>query len=188
MIINAGIGEAWLVVFSEPDPILPGDWRAAKRRDRVLYRLLRWLKPGFRHVWAMKRAEHFNGWLALNTTSNGVHLFEIADHVAVHVPDDWGEDMGEGEGPGNEMQRGPLAGRTFVDYHDFLMAMEDAGLVRLVVVPVQPGHHWRFRGLFTCVGAVKHILGIEAWRVWTPWQLHQHLIKGARVKGGNDGR
>lgn len=168
--INAsnGIGEAWLVVFSDPDPIVGEAWVRAKRRDRVLYRLLRWLKPGFRHCWAMKRAEHFNGWLVLNVVSGGVSVFEVRDGSAVHVPD--------GDGP--------LAGRAFVDYHDFLMAMDDVGLTHIVVAPVQPGVHWRFRGVFNCVSAIKHTLGIQAPLVCTPWQLYRYLTR----KGGGDGQ
>jgi hypothetical protein len=30
---------------------------------------------------------------------------------------------------------------------------------------------------FTCVEAVKRILGIHAWAVVTPWQLYRHLIQ-----------
>ncbi len=32
---------------------------------------------------------------------------------------------------------------------------------------------------FSCVEAVKRVLGIHAWRVLTPWQLYRHLIRGA---------
>jgi|GEM_PF-1484233 len=169
-----GIGEAWLVVFSDPEPILADDWRRVKLRDRVLYRLLGLLKPGFRHVWAMRRAENFNGWVVLNVGSGGVALFEVRDGSPVDIPGALGD--------------GPLAGRHFVDYHDLMMAMDDAGLAHIVVAPVQPGQHWRFRGLFTCVSAVKHVLGIQAPWVWTPWSLHKHLSKAHdAAKRGGDG-
>ncbi|SDG53474.1 hypothetical protein SAMN05216241_11920 [Limimonas halophila] len=35
-------------------------------------------------------------------------------------------------------------------------------------------------GPFTCVEALKRLLGIRARRVWTPWQLYRHL----RTPGG----
>jgi len=158
--IGHGIGDAWMVVFSDTDPL---DAQAG-RRDRALAWLLRRLKPGFRHVWALKRAEHFNGWVALNATSCGVHVFEVADGSPVQIPSG----------------KGVLAGQTFADYHAFLMAMDDAGLASIVVAPVQPGRFWRPRGLFTCVSAIKHALGIEAPWVWTPLQLHRHLTKDRR--------
>ena len=34
-------------------------------------------------------------------------------------------------------------------------------------------------GLFTCVEAVKRLLGIRARWVLTPWQLHRHLSRGS---------
>ncbi len=157
MIGGMGIGDAWLVVFSDLDPIPPEDWLRVKRRDRVLYRLLGLLKPGFRHVWAMKRAEYFNGWLVLNVLSGGVHVFEVADATPVHV-----------------------GGRSFADYHAFLRAMEGTGRAHMIVAPVQPGTHWRFRGILSCVSAIKHTLGVEAPWVWTPWQLYRHLSRQVR--------
>ncbi len=33
---------------------------------------------------------------------------------------------------------------------------------------------------FSCVEAVKRVLGIHAWHVLTPWQLYRHLIRGSR--------
>lgn len=29
--------------------------------------------------------------------------------------------------------------------------------------------------LFTCVEAVKRVLGVDEWKVLTPWQLYKHL-------------
>jgi hypothetical protein len=29
--------------------------------------------------------------------------------------------------------------------------------------------------LFTCVEAVKRVLGVQSWKVLTPWQLYKHL-------------
>jgi len=33
---------------------------------------------------------------------------------------------------------------------------------------------------FTCVEAVKRILGIHAWSIVTPWQLYRHLVQGQK--------
>ena len=49
---------------------------------------------------------------------------------------------------------------------------------------VAPAHQhfqrgWRPRGLFTCVTAVKHLLGIRAWWIITPHQLYRYLQRRA---------
>lgn len=36
-------------------------------------------------------------------------------------------------------------------------------------------------GPFTCVEAVKRLIGLRARRVLTPWQLHRHLTGGDRA-------
>lgn len=35
--------------------------------------------------------------------------------------------------------------------------------------------HYRAPWAFTCVEAVKRILGVHGWLIWTPWQLYRHL-------------
>ena len=42
-------------------------------------------------------------------------------------------------------------------------------------VPVDCAAVWRPRGVFTCVSAIKHLLGMQAPFVWTPWQLYLYL-------------
>jgi len=39
---------------------------------------------------------------------------------------------------------------------------------------------------FTCVEAVKRIVGIHAWWIVTPWQLYQHLMQNAKFIFDND--
>lgn len=34
-----------------------------------------------------------------------------------------------------------------------------------------------FKGLITCVSVAKYFLGIKNWRIVTPWQLYQFLVK-----------
>lgn len=36
---------------------------------------------------------------------------------------------------------------------------------------------WRLRGVYSCVGTVKQLLGIQAPWIWTPWQLYRYLGK-----------
>lgn len=62
------MAEDWLVIFSDVPPLEHGDkWRA-----RLVYRwILRWLKPGFRHVHAMRRTAH-GGWIVIDP--NGMVL------------------------------------------------------------------------------------------------------------------
>ena len=36
--------------------------------------------------------------------------------------------------------------------------------------------------LFTCVEAVKRIIGIHSWRIHTPWQLYKYLRKHSQSK------
>lgn len=50
-----------------------------------------------------------------------------------------------------------------------------------VVVDVDHNIGYMAKGLLTCVSGVKAFLGVGAWWVLTPRQLHEHLIrKGAR--------
>lgn len=37
--------------------------------------------------------------------------------------------------------------------------------------------------LFTCVEAVKRVLGLHSITILTPWQLYRHLTKHIRLKG-----
>ncbi len=43
--------------------------------------------------------------------------------------------------------------------------------------------------LFTCVEAVKRVLGLHRWGVLTPWQLYRHLLKHSpSLREGAGGR
>lgn len=64
----------WLVVFCDPEPLEPD----ATRRDRLLYWALhKFLKPGFRHVFAMRPAHGFDGWLIVNPHSACIDVLEV---------------------------------------------------------------------------------------------------------------
>lgn len=71
----------WLLIFCDPEP-LEDD---APRRDRLLnWALHRFLKPGFRHVYALRRAQGFDGWLVVNPHAACLDLLEVTgdDYVA----------------------------------------------------------------------------------------------------------
>ena len=89
----------WYVIFSDPDPL--GD--VSRRRDRFLYSALMRLRPGFRHCYAMRRAEKFEGWIIINPVSSGVDVQEVDD------------------------QNLTVAGHTFSSYAQFVDAMVAAG-------------------------------------------------------------
>lgn len=142
--------DAWTLVFSEPEPLGPHP----SRRDKLLYWILRRLKPGFRHVFAMRRLARADGWLIVNWHSGRLDVIETAGPIAV-------------------------GGRTFEDYGAFVAAMEAAGLATTLLATARPGETWRPRGPATCVTAIKHLLAIPAPFAQTPWGLYCHL-KGGR--------
>jgi hypothetical protein len=153
--------ELWTLVFCDPEPLSPG----AARRDRVLYWGLSFLKPGFRHVFAIRRlgagagaglpaeASAKAGWLIANWHSGRLDLIEAAGPVDV----------------------GP---KRFADYGAFVAAMAAAGLATTVTLAAIEPRTWRVRGLATCVTAAKHLMGIAAPGAQTPWGLYRHLRKG----------
>ena len=65
----------WLVVFCDPEPM---DRTTAKRRDRFLYWFLtKFLRPGFRHVYMMRPAHGFDGWVVVNPHSTCIDVMEV---------------------------------------------------------------------------------------------------------------
>jgi hypothetical protein len=68
------MAETWTLIFSDPGPLAAD----AMRRDRVLYWGLRRLKPGFRHVFAMRPAERFAGWIVANWHSGRLDVIAVA--------------------------------------------------------------------------------------------------------------
>lgn len=72
------MAQDWLLVFCDPEP-LGAD---AKFRDKVLYWFLnRFLKPGFRHVFALRPAEGFEGWIVVNPHATCIDLLEVTGHA-----------------------------------------------------------------------------------------------------------
>ncbi len=65
----------WLVAFCDPEP----PPRAARWRDRLLYRALcALLRPGFRHCYAMRRA-YGGGWVLFNPHSARTDILDLPD-------------------------------------------------------------------------------------------------------------
>ena len=50
----------------------------------------------------------------------------------------------------------------------YIMVEAKADRSKKTIAPILP---------FTCVEAVKRLLGIHAWHIITPWQLYQYLLK-----------
>lgn len=104
---------------------------------------LKYLKPGFRHCFAVIR----DGarWLIVDPMS---HRLEVS---AAQV--DSGFDL-----PGWLSQRG------------YRVVPAPARLFRHRVAAPLP---------FTCVEAMKRLIGLHDWRVFTPWQLYRRLMTPA---------
>lgn len=115
--------------------------------------LLRLLKPGFRHVFAVLplpmeagRGERPGGWISIDPLIDRMEL-------ALHPP--W---------PAHE-----LAGwfqAQGVTVLNFFLPVPVARQHRPLGPPIAP---------FTCVEAVKRLLGLHAPWVFTPYQLYRHL-------------
>ena len=75
--------EKWLLVFCNPEFLRDPDQPLIKKRDRFLLWLLGWLKPGFRHVFALRRSEALRGWMVINPSSEGLYAFELPDNRAM---------------------------------------------------------------------------------------------------------
>ena len=140
--------DTWTLVFSDPEPLAAD----ATRRDRVLYGFLRRLRPGFRHVYAMRPAGRFKGWIVANWHSGRLDLIEVPADEPVDI--------------------GP---HRFESYGAYIWHACEQGLAHAVPVEARDGRTWHPRGGATCVTAMKHLLGIPAPGVFTPWQLYRHL-------------
>ena len=137
----------WFIIFSDPDPL----GEKAGWLDRLFYRLLGCFKPGFRHCYAMRRAEKFDGWLIINPVSSGIDVQEVDD---------------------NKMTVG---GQEFGSYGHFVESVVQSGQAFRVEARCRPGRYVKLRGLFSCVGVIKHLLSMSSPWVWTPWQLYRKL-------------
>lgn len=70
----AALNPLWFAVFCDPEAMPP----AAPRRNRILSAVLRGLlKPGFRHVYAMRPMHLADGWLVFNPHSACTDVLEL---------------------------------------------------------------------------------------------------------------
>ncbi len=66
------MGDLWLVVFCDLGNERPEGWRG-----RLAYWFIRrFLKRGFRHVFAITAAEHFDGYLVIDPSLNALGVME----------------------------------------------------------------------------------------------------------------
>ena len=148
-----GKGATWLVVFSDPDPLDAG----AGRKERFIDGCLkRFLKPGFRHCFALRRAEAFDGWVLVNWGLGRVVVREVpADEPVV------------------------IRGERFGSYLEYLRLLAENDLAH--ALEVEERHpdvdRWVPRGISSCVTMVKHLIGVTAPGIRTPWALYRHLTQ-----------
>lgn len=146
----------WFVVFCEAES-LPAH---AQRRDRLLHRLLRRLRPGFRHCYAFRARGDGAGWVVVNPNATRLDVVVTGD----------GSD-----------QDAFVRREGFDDYGVLVASCVEAGHARVLVVTARQPVAWIPRGAMNCVTVVKHLLGLEApWWVMTPFQLHRWLEREMR--------
>lgn len=107
---------------------------------------LRFLRPGFRHCYAV--AESQGQWFVYNPASH---------QTAVHA-------LGK-------FPSGLLIEWLLAEGHTVVMCRIEKAAHR--VAPVRP---------YTCVEALKRLLGVRAKWVFTPWQLYKYLINIKNMK------
>lgn len=137
----------WLVVFTDLEP-LPAD---VTRVERVVYWLLRRVyAPGFRHVFAVRLLDGGKRFVIVNPYLN------VLDVLILGVDE-------------------PIQGTVLSVglWWEWLCDAVARGLPAVVVSPVRATSSPRVRlRLPTCVGIIKHLLGIGGFAV-TPKQLYR---------------
>ncbi|WP_370153720.1 hypothetical protein [Ferrovibrio sp.] len=133
-----------------PDPLMPD--HAVPDRAVVVFaeatglhrslRLLRLLKPGFRHCHAYLPLQ--GGWIGLDPLSHWLALRGFAAWPA-------GADLAA--------------------------HLRRAGHCALTVPVAEPPRRPAAPLPFSCVELVKRLIGLQDWRIRTPWELFLHLRK-----------
>lgn len=150
----------WLLVFCDAAPLPAG----AGWKERLLYWGLDRLAPGFRHVFALREADAFDGWIMVNPHSGGLDVVEVPRDGVF-----WWEGM-------------PVLGEQ---WFDALFLAAEHGVTHLVTCYGVRRMEFLPRGFLTCVSVVKHLLGENKYGTWlTPWQLYHGLLKRRRVAMG----
>lgn len=155
----------WFVVFSD------SEWLRAEPEGRV-ERAVHWgmgrLKPGFRHVFAMRPAESFEGWIVVNPGINGLFVFDLPAGRGVR-------DSG---------------GLTGDQYLALLCRLEAQGLARILVHVAGRTPALRLQPWYSCVSVVRQLLGLpggvkNCCKNATPWRLYREL-EGLRAAAGKE--
>ncbi|HEY8962871.1 MAG TPA: hypothetical protein VIN59_00255 [Alphaproteobacteria bacterium] len=104
-------------------------------------RLLKILKPGFRHCFAIIREK--GAWIVVDP------MLHKLDVTTTHLPEDF----------------------------DFPAWLRNRGY-RVVRAPhLSPRRILSLPSPFTCVEAMKRLIGLQNWKVLTPWQLYRTLLQ-----------
>ena len=148
----------WTLVFCDPEPLTPD----ATRRDRLLDWLLRrFLKPGFRHVFALRRAYSFgeggfNGWFLLNPHSASLNALELRGNA----------------------------------YIQFLRRSQAQGHCTIVEITARQPTSWRLYPFFTCVAIIAHLTGhdgaLTPWQFYQKLKDPQSPVGDPLTRLGND--
>lgn len=115
-------------------------------------RVLRWLRPGFRHCFALVREP--DRWLLVDPMLHRLEVMTTHCDASFDLPR-W------------------MRGRGY----------------RVVRAPVlQPASRMAAPAPFTCVEAMKRLIGLQDWRILTPWQLYRRLSALTTHQGEDHGK
>lgn len=131
-------------------PKRPDIWLVFSGKTELWY--LRWLKPRFRHCFALIRDP--GGWLLFEPLASHLELRSLTGFTADQDVPGW---------------------------------YRDQGLIVRRVEPYLPVPRAAPFALFTCVEAIKRLIGLRVRRVLTPWQLYRLLEAEGRFQPVREG-
>lgn len=141
----------WLLVFCDPPP-----WRGVDGwLERLACFVMARLRPGFRHVFAVRESEAFDGFVVVNPHFGNLDLMEVP-RAAVF-----------------QWEGAELLG---AEWFDSLFTMEEMGIVHLVVAEGHSRSKLLPRGMLTCISVVAHLIGWnKSSTLLTPWRLYRAI-------------
>jgi hypothetical protein len=111
-------------------------------------KILRFLKPGYRHCFALIRDS--DRWLMLDSMLHKMDVMTTHSDASFDLPT-WMRKQG----------------------------------YRVIKAPAfNPARRMLIASPFTCVEAMKRLIGLQDWRVITPWQLYKKLISSQGEHNG----
>ncbi len=75
---RAEVNPYWFIVFCDPMQNVTGPGLAYRRNRFLKSLLVRCLRPGFRHCFAVRPAHHFDGWIIMNPHSACMDVLELS--------------------------------------------------------------------------------------------------------------